>query len=99
MIDVTVEHEQEAGPGWLFRMRIATGDGPPATRRLTLAWADYNLWSGDGADPPHAVAAAVLCFVLGRMPLDEVPDPLDAAWARRRFRDADGVIPGMIGES
>ncbi len=90
---VEIEREEEAGPGWRFRLRI----GGDTTRTLNLAWADYNLWSADGADPPHAVALAVARFLLERLPVDELPTHLDAAWARRKYPEADEQIPGLIG--
>ena len=94
---VKIESEQEDREGWSFRMRISTdADGPPSRRTLRLAWADYDLWSADGADPPHAVAIAVIEFLLSRLNTSELPMRVDASLARRRFPDADTEIPRLI---
>ena len=96
MIDVEVQNEQESGSGWTFRLRITSGDGAAAIRIVNLAWADYNLWSVDGGDAPHVVAAAVAKFLAARIPMEDLPETIDASWARRRFPDADREIPGLI---
>jgi hypothetical protein len=95
--DVRIESETEDHDGWTFRLRIAADNAKPSSRRiLRLAWADYDLWSADGADPPHAVAAAVVEFLLSRLGVAELPDRTDASIARRRFPDADTEIPRLI---
>ncbi len=94
-VEVVSEHEEKGG--WGFELRIADGDGASATCKLHLSWADYNLWSTDGGDPPHAVATAVARFLVSRMTLSDLPATIDAATARRRFPDADEEIPALIG--
>jgi hypothetical protein len=95
MPQVEITKEEEGSGSWTFALRIA-GDGGEAARTLKLSWADYNLWSGDGADPPHAVAQAVVEFLLGRLSLTDLPARIDASIARRRFADADREIPRLI---
>jgi hypothetical protein len=95
--DVQIESETEDRDGWTFRLRIAADNAePPSRRTLRLAWADYDLWSADGTDPPHAVAAAVVEFLLSRLGLADLPAKVDASVARRRFPDADTEIPRLI---
>jgi hypothetical protein len=95
--DVQIESEQEDRGGWTYRIRVAAEDPAPAARcTLRLAWADYDLWSADGADPPSAVAAAAIEFLLSRVALSDLPPRLDASTARRRFPDADTEIPKLI---
>lgn len=97
MSGVQIESETEDHDGWTFRLRIAAENAePPSRRTLRLAWADYDLWSADGADPPHAVAAAVVEFLLSRLGLANLPAKVDASVARRRFSDADTEIPRLI---
>ena len=97
MSDVQIESETEDHDGWTFRLRIAAENAePPSRHTLRLAWADYDLWSADGADPPHAVATAVVEFLLSRLGLADLPAKVDASVARRRFPDADTEIPGLI---
>jgi hypothetical protein len=97
MTRVQVVNETEDRSGWSFQVRIA-GDAPakPLLRTLRLSWADYGLWSADGADPPHAVAVAVIRFLLSRAALSELPASFDASTVRRRFADADDAIPELI---
>ncbi|MHC4101655.1 MAG: hypothetical protein ACYTFF_06595 [Planctomycetota bacterium] len=100
MTDVQIDSETEDHDGWTFRLRIAADNAePPSRRTLRLAWADYDLWSADAADPPHAVAAAVVEFLLSRLGLADLPDKIDASVARRRFPDADTEIPRLIRRS
>jgi len=95
--DVQIESEREEDGGWTFRLRLAAGGaGPPVRRTVRLAWADYDLWSADAADPPHAVAVAVVKFLLSRLSPSDLPASIDASVARRRFPDADAQIPRLI---
>ncbi len=91
MLEVEVVSEQECEGGWSFELRLGG-----VTRTLRLSWADYNLWSNDGADPPHAVATAVAVFLASRITPSDLPATLDASTARRRYPDADGEIPNLI---
>jgi hypothetical protein len=63
---------------------------------MRLGWADYGVWSPDGGVSPVRVAEAVVAFALGRSEFDPLPDPFDAAMARRRVHDADDRIGRMI---
>ncbi len=96
MPEVEIVSEQEGQGGWSFQLRIQAGVGEDATRTLRLSWADYNLWSDDGSDPPHAVARAVVLFLLSRITATDVPGTIDASTARRRFPGADDEIPKLI---
>jgi hypothetical protein len=94
MPQVEITQEEEGAGSWTFALRVAGGG--EGTRTLRLSWADYNLWSGDGADPPEAVARAVVEFLLERVGLAGLPARIDASIARRRFADADREIPRLI---
>ena len=97
MSKVQIESEREEDGGWTFRLRLAAGAaGPPVRRTVRLAWADYDLWSADAADPPHAVAVAVVEFLLSRLSPSDLPASIEASVARRRFPDADAEIPKLI---
>jgi len=91
MVDVEVVSERDCDGGWSFELRLGE-----VTRTLRLSWADYDLWSNDGCDPPHAVATAVALFLLARITASDLPATLDAATVRRRFPDADAEIPKLI---
>lgn len=90
---IEIVGEQEMADGWTFEVRLPER---PAALTLRLAWADYNLWSADGADPPHAVATAVVRFLLSHTPAADLPERIDASTARRRHPDADTEIPKLI---
>ena len=98
MQEVEVVKEEEHSNGWSFQLLVEDAVAkPPSKHTLRLSWADYNLWSGDGADPPHAVAEAVVRFLLSRITAADLPASIDAGSARRRYPEADREIPGLIG--
>jgi hypothetical protein len=95
-IEIISEHEH---PGyWRFEVQVLDDAGTLRRHTLTLSWADYNLWSQDGSDEPSRVADAVMNFLLAREGPATLPIKLDASFARRRFSDADRVIPTLIGK-
>jgi len=93
-IEILSEHQGERG--WTFDAQVLESDGTLRRHRVTLSWADYNLWSPDGRDVPARVVHAMLDFVLDRLDGDDLPPRLDASLARRRFADADERIPKLI---
>jgi hypothetical protein len=97
MAPIEIISEQELGNAWRFVVQALGEDGNLHRRTVTLAWADYNFWSHDGSDAPAVVAEAVIEFLLTKMPPEQLPEKFDASLARRRFGDADDVIPQMIG--
>ena len=88
--------ERERNGGWSFDLQVIDGEGALHRYELTLAWADYNLWSSSGSDRPAAVAIAVLAFLLGRSGPADLRPRFDAAIARRIAPEADREIPGLI---
>ena len=96
MAEIEIVSEKEESGGWSFQVRIGEGANDDVTRTLRLSWADYNLWSDDGSDPPHAIARAVALFLLSRMTAADLPATIDASTARRRFPGADDEIPKLI---
>ncbi len=95
--DVEILSERENSSGWLFEARVIGDDGGGLCRvTLLLAWADYNLWSVDGADRPTAVAEAILSYLISEVGPEAVPDRFDASILRRKFPDADREIPKLI---
>lgn len=96
MAQVEIISEREGQRGWEFAAQMLGDDGVLHQRVVTLSWADYNLWSRDGSDEPARVAEAALAFMLKRMRASELPERLDMSTARRRFPDADAIIPTLI---
>ncbi|MEM7227594.1 MAG: hypothetical protein AAF432_02150 [Planctomycetota bacterium] len=95
---IDVVSERESGPGWTFTIRLGRNESPRLLQ-VTLNWADYNLWSPDGRDQPSVVIRAVVQFLVARGHADDLPEQFDASLTRRHHRDADTVIPSMIGGS
>ncbi|UCD75676.1 MAG: hypothetical protein JSV91_01930 [Phycisphaerales bacterium] len=97
MAQVEILSEKETAGGWSFEAQVLDDKSTPRRHRITLSWADYNLWSRDGTDEPARVAEAVLAFLLRSLPPGEIRATFDAASVRRRFDDADEQIPALIG--
>lgn len=108
-IEVHVLDESERPGGLAFRVAVrepprdgARPDGnQERTVEVRVNWADYNLWSPDGADPPERVAHATvryLCAELARagLPLSGLPATFDAATLRRRYPGADSAIAALL---
>ena len=97
MPQIEIISEQERPGHWRFEFQVLDDAGTLEQHVMTLAWADYNLWSSDGADEPSRVADAVMNFLLARERAAALPAKFDASLARRKHRDADQVIPTLIG--
>ena len=98
MAQIEILSEQEQPGCWRFDVQILDGAGSLRRHAISLAWADYNLWSQDGADEPSRVVDAAINFLLARTDAKDLPVKFDASLARRRFADADQVIPTLIGK-
>jgi hypothetical protein len=95
---IEILSEQEQPGRWAFEVQSLDNAGTLRSHAVTLSWADYNLWSQDGADEPSRVVDAALNFLLGRVEAHDLPAKFDASLARRRFPDeADRTIPTLIG--
>jgi hypothetical protein len=97
MPQIEIMSEQERPGHWRFEVQVLDDAGVLRKHALTLSWADYNLWSSDGGDEPSRVADAVINFLLSREGPATLPVKFDASLARRKHRDADQVIPTLIG--
>ena len=96
MPQIEIISEQEHGKGWQFVVQVLDDRGTLHKHTLTMSWADYNLWSPDGADEPAMVAEAVMMFLLKHSPAAELGEKFDASIARRKSNHADAQIPAMI---
>ena len=95
VFEIITEREHAGGWGYVVQMP-SPKTGKLHQFTMQLSWADYNHWSTTGNDTPQSVAEAVLSFLLVRLEPYELPDKFDASFARRRFDDADQLIPGLI---
>lgn len=96
MPQVEIMSENEVKGGWEFIAQVLTDDGDLHRHRVSLSWADYNLWSADGGDQPEKVIEAVIGFLLSQTPAESLAERFDASIVRRRFADADEQIPKLI---
>jgi hypothetical protein len=96
MTRIEMTNEQEGSGGWTFDAHIARADAAARRCRLSLSFADYNLWSSSGTDAPSQVARAVVAFMLEKLQPEAMPTSFDASIARRKFSDADVAIPKLI---
>ena len=96
MAQVEIVSEDDGAAGWTYAVQVLDNDGNLRPHRVTLSWADYNLWSGSGADKPSDVVAAVIQFLLTRSSPNELRPVFDAAIVRHRYPDADTSIPSFI---
>jgi hypothetical protein len=94
--DIEILSERERGAGWQFAVAVADRAGARTDHSMSLSWADYNLWSPGGADPPAAVARAVVRFLLACADGGRLRAAFDASLARRLHADADREIPALI---
>lgn len=97
MSDPTVEvlSEREHGPAWIFSMRhLPSG----RTHEMAMSWADYDLWSPEGAHPPSEVARAAAEVLLEALHDSGLPPPgrSDVSLARRHRPNADALIRGRL---
>lgn len=95
MAEVDVQSETPIDRGWAFRVLVRADEGEPEARTVRLSWADYDLWS-HGAAAPERVAAAVMRFLLARVPLPEVRPEFDAASLRRSWPEIDHEVPRVL---
>jgi hypothetical protein len=93
---VEIVSEREGRGGWVFAARVLDDAGTLRDHEVHLSWADYNLWSGSGADEPAAVAAAAVLFLCANLAPEKLTGRFDAATARRLFPGADQQIPSLI---
>ena len=96
MAQVEVISEREFKGGWSFEVQVLDDHGALSRHEVRLSWADYNLWSQDGADEPSNVIEAVMQFVTARTPPHDLPTKFNPSIARRKFPDADVTIPRLI---
>src|SRR5688572_13158349 len=76
---IEILSERECRNGWEFDAQVLDDSGELRRCRIALSWADYNLWSPDGADEPVKVTEAVLTFMLARAGAAGVPQKFDAS--------------------
>lgn len=90
MAEIEILTETEAARSWVFEVRIFDA-GRRHDYRLTLGWADYDLWCR-GRLAPQQVARAVMAFLLSREPASAILPTFDCSVVRRYFPEVDKEI-------
>jgi len=93
---IEIVSERQGSSGWIFTAQVLDDEGELRRHRVSLSWADYNVWSASGADEPAEVAAGALRFLVSRAPAAALRGSFDAALIRRLFPEADAEIPRHI---
>jgi len=96
---IEITDEQEGEGGWTFGVHVRDEARNDHRCRVHLSWADYNLWSPNGADAPAEVAKAAVAFLYARRGMKALKSSFDVAMLRRIDPDADETVPQWIGRS
>jgi len=93
---VEVLSETEVHGAWEYRVQVLDDAGKLSAHRITLSWADYNLWSAAGGDEPAAVAVAAMMVLLSRHAPATLRSRFDLSLVRRLMPEADTLIPSAV---
>jgi hypothetical protein len=91
---ITVEREVEGDNHWTFDVSVVQ-NGTRYGYKVTLSWADYDLWSHGRVAPQHVVEAA-FGFLLEREPADMILSRFDCSVIRRYFPEVDKLLPRKL---
>ena len=92
--EIELGPETEDAAGWAYAAAVFAA-GRVHRCRLSLSFADYDLWCR-GQHAPSRVARAALAWLVERDGPAAVPVRLDCATLRRRFPDLDAELPGRV---
>ncbi len=91
---ITVEREVEGSNHWTYEVAVQQ-DGRRHDYRVTLSWADYDLWS-HGRVAPERVVQKAFAFLLERESPQMILGRFDCSVIRRYFPEVDRKLPGML---
>lgn len=91
-IDIGAETEHQNH--WAYDVHVAE-KGRRFDYRVTLGFADYDLWSHGRVAPEKVVRAAFL-FLLQRESATKILERFDCALIRRYFPEVDRELPGLL---
>jgi len=94
MATINVGIETEHTNHWAYEVQVDEGD-QRLDYRVTLGFADYDLWS-HGRVAPEKVVRAAIQFLLEREEAPEIKSKFDCSIIRRYFPEVDGELPAMI---
>ena len=96
MAEVEVRTEEEGNQQWVYGVRVTADDGESRDYRVTLSWADYDLWCR-GRVAPERVVKAAMDFLLAREPASSILPRFDCSLIRRYFPEVDEELPNYMG--
>lgn len=91
---VTIEREVEGDNHWTFDVSVERS-GARHAYKVTLSWADYDLWS-HGRVAPQRVVEAAFDFLLEREPAAMILSRFDCSVIRRYFPEVDKALPRRL---
>ena len=94
MPTIEIGTETESPNQWAYVVAVRDGS-VTHDYRVTLSWADYDLWS-HGRVAPQRVVKAAFEFLLAREPAGEILGRFDCSVIRRYFPEVDRELPGML---
>ena len=92
--EVEVGLETEGPNNWGYEVRVFEG-GRTHQYKVTLGWADYDLWC-HGRVPPSRVVHVAFKFLLEREPASAIFSKFDCSVIRRYFPDVDKELPKRL---
>lgn len=94
MAEIEIQTETEGDNHWDYEVRV-TDHGESYDYRVTLSWADYDLWC-KGRIAPEKVVAAAFRFLLSKEPASSILERFDCSVIRRYFPEVDRELPGKL---
>lgn len=94
MPQINVKSETEGSNHWAYDVCVDDGDDH-FEYRVTLSWADYDLWSR-GRVAPEKVVHAAFEYLLERESAGSILSQFDCSVIRRYFPEVDRELPGLV---
>lgn len=94
MPHIEIVTETEGTNSWSYHVRVRS-DGTDHDFRVSLSWADYDLWC-HGRVAPQNVVRAAFEFLLDREAVTAILPRFDCALIRRYFPEIDRQLPRMV---
>lgn len=94
MPEIVIGTETEGPNHWAYEVAVRDPQGERCYR-VTLGWADYDLWS-HGRVAPERVVRAVFVFLLQREPAADILPRFDCSLVRRYFPEIDKALPELL---
>ena len=94
MATIDIGTETEGPNHWANEVQVRD-NGHVYDYRVTLSWADYDLWS-HGRVPPEKVVRAAFEYLLERESADSILSKFDCSVIRRYFAEVDRELPKRV---